>query len=946
MSPVPDPNPLPAADARERIAESVIDALYRELHRKAPSPVLHPRSRLDADLGFDSLARAELVNRLEEALGIELSAAALDGAETLGDLLRVLSDAPKAVRPAGARLFGAPAVSVRALPRADGAAPDEARTLTEALSWRVDRHPGATHAIVLGDSGPRELSYAALLEGARAIAAGLGRYGLSRGAPVALMLPTSVDYLHVFFGVLLAGLLPVPLYPPAHGHQLEDHVRRHTEILANAGAEALITVREAHRLAHWLKSRVRALRHILTVADLGRGGEAGPAPMPLSGDSIALLQYTSGSTGSPKGVVLTHGQLLANIRAMGTAIGASDRDVFVSWLPLYHDMGLIGAWLGSLYHGCLLVLMPPDAFLARPARWLRAIGEYRGTLTAAPNFGYEFAAQRVSDEELTGLDLSSLRIAFNGAEPVYPETIERFLRRFAPCGLPPQALTPVYGLAEVGVGLTFPPLGRGPLVDRIDRELLSRSGRAQPVPVGASQAIAFVSSGRPLAGYRLRIVDERGAEVAERTEGALQFEGPSATGGYYRNADATARLLSGNWRNTGDRAYIAAGELYITGRAKDMVIRRGRHIYPEEIESAVGAIEGVRKGCVAVFGAMADAIGTERLIVVAETRVSDASQRDALTRRIMERITSTLGEPADEVLLLAPHSVLKTSSGKLRRAATRQAYLEGALGRAPRSPFVQMLRLFRGSVSLAAHRRLERAMGVMFGLCAWGVLLVFALPTVVLTGCVGSPLRRWRLNHRAAARVVRVLRFPLVATWQGQGDLRTPHVLVVNHASYVDSLLISALLRERHRFGAKAELARVPVLGGYLRRMGTVFIERFAPGESTAEVGRLTEALRGGDSLVLFPEGTFTGVTGLRAFHLGAFQAAAAARVPVIAVALRGTRDVMREGRWLPRRAPVHAVIGPPLCAGEREDVFAAAVRLRDEARAHILRHCGEPDLT
>lgn len=946
MSPVPDSDPLPAAEARDRVAESVIDALYRELHHESPPPHLHPRSRLDADLGFDSLARAELVNRLEGALEVEISAAALDGAETLGDLLRVLSEAPKAARPAGARLFGAPAVTVRAVPRAGGGVPDAARTLTEALSWRVKHHPGATHAIVLADSGPRELSYAALLDGARAIASGLGRYGLSRGAPVALMLPTSLDYLHAFFGVLLAGFVPVPLYPPAHRHQLEDHVRRHTEILANAGAEALITVREAHRLAHWLKSRVRSLRHILTVADIGRGIRAEPVPMPLCADSIALLQYTSGSTGSPKGVVLTHGHLLANIRAMGSAIGASDRDVFVSWLPLYHDMGLIGAWLGSLYYGCLLVLMPPGAFLARPARWLRAIGEYRGTLTAAPNFGYELAAQRVSDEELKGLDLSSLRIAFNGAEPVYSETIERFLRRFTPCGLPLQALTPVYGLAEVGVGLTFPPLGRGPLVDRIDRERLSRSGRAQPVPVGTSRSITFVSSGKPLAGYRLRIVDERGAEVAERTEGALQFEGPSATGGYYRNAVATARLLSGNWRNTGDRAYIASGELYITGRAKDMVIRRGRHIYPEEIESAVGAIEGVRKGCVAVFGAMADAVGTERLIVVAETRVSDAAQRDALTRRIMECVTSTLGEPADEVLLLEPHGVLKTSSGKLRRAATRQAYLEGELGRAPSSPFVQMLRLIRGNVSLAARRRLERALGVAFGLFAWGVLLAFALPTLVLTGCVRSPLRRWRLNHRAAVRVLHVLRFPLVATWQGRGDLRAPHVLVVNHASYVDSLLISALLLEPHRFGAKAELARVPLLGGYLRKMGTLFIERSAPGQSTAEVGRITDALRGGDSVVLFPEGTFTGATGLRAFHLGAFEAAAAARVPVIAVALRGTRDVMRDGRRLPRRAPVQAVIGPPLCAGQREDVFAAAVRLRDEARAHILRHCGEPDLS
>ncbi|HEU0201848.1 MAG TPA: AMP-binding protein [Burkholderiaceae bacterium] len=300
---------------------------------------------------------------------------------------------------------------------------------------------------------------------------------------------------------------------------------------------------EAMVVARLLQARVPGLRHVITPQQLAAGDTARTdsdsfTPVLLSGEDIAFIQYTSGSTGSPKGVVLTHANLLPNIRAMQQAVAASPRDVFVGWLPLYHDMGLIGAFLGSLYVGFPLVVMSPLAFLAKPERWLRAIHRYRGTLSAGPNFAYELCLKRIDDAALAGLDLSSWRLAFNSAEAVSPDTVLRFAQRFARYGLRPEAITPVCGLAEAAVGLLFPPLGRGPLIDRIDRETFARAGRAIPA-AGDTNAQRFVACGRPLAGHTIRIVDDAGREVGERIEGRLEFKGPSATQGYFRNPSET-----------------------------------------------------------------------------------------------------------------------------------------------------------------------------------------------------------------------------------------------------------------------------------------------------------------------------------------------------------------------------------------------------------------------
>ncbi len=332
-----------------------------------------------------------------------------------------------------------------------------ASTLVDVLAWHGHSQPDRLHINIYTEGELKDkITFGALQQKATEVASGLQKRGIEPGQRVALMLPTSPDYFSSFFGVLLAGAIPVPLYPPARLSQIEEHLRRHIGILNNSLAALLITIPEVQPLARLLKAQAPALQGSVTVQQLVSHSNHYQAPE-IRAEDTAFLQYTSGSTGNPKGVVLSHANLLANIRAMGHCIEAKSSDVFVSWLPLYHDMGLIGAWLGSLYYGCQLVIMSPMAFLVHPENWLWAIHRHRGTLSASPNFGYEFCLKKIEDRDIDGLDLSSWRLAFNGAEPVSPTTVEDFPARFKQHGFGAQAMAPVYGLAESSVGLAFPP---------------------------------------------------------------------------------------------------------------------------------------------------------------------------------------------------------------------------------------------------------------------------------------------------------------------------------------------------------------------------------------------------------------------------------------------------------------------------------------------------------
>jgi 1-acyl-sn-glycerol-3-phosphate acyltransferase len=900
---------------------TILRAFARESRLSEPPEGITLETRLETDLGLDSLSRAELIARIERGLGVQLPNEALLAA-TPRDLLDLAS--------AGATDTDAVAAPGMLASLHEGI-PTSALTLLDALAWHGEHHGSRVHLVYYdGADQAHPITYADLVTGASQVAERLNKAGLASGATVAVMLPTGLDYFYAFFGILAAGGVPVPIYPPARPQQIEDHLRRHARILDNAGTVILITVPEARSVAQLLRLQVPSLREVMTLEGLGEEppgrGWAHPDP-----HAIALLQYTSGSTGDPKGVVLSHADLLANIRAMGEAVAIGPDDVFVSWLPLYHDMGLIGAWLGSLYFGIPLISMSPLAFLARPRRWLQAIHRHRGTLSAAPNFAYELCLTRLTDAPLEGLDLSSWRRAFNGAEPVSAQTLRRFAEHFAPHGLRPEALAPVYGLAEAAVGLAFPPADRGPRIDCIDRARFASDGYALPVQCDDPEVMEVVACGRPLPGYRVRIIDARGQLLPERHEGLLQFQGPSATRGYYRNPEATARLIRDGWHETGDRAYLAGGDIHLTGRVKDLIIRGGRNIYPYEVEQALGELPGVRKGCVAAFAALDPKQGSERLVIVAESKERDTVRRRALIQRMRERATDILGLPPDEIMLVPPRSVLKTSSGKLRRGDMRARYLSGKLRERPARPFWQLARV--GGLGLV--KRLRRLPRSLYAGYAWTIFSLIA--PWLWVGVMLTPRLTWRWNLlRSGVRLLRRLVFVrLTVTGAEHIPPAGSHaVLVANHQSYLDALALIETVAQPIRFIAKRELMVNPLVGHFLTRMGTLFVDRFDLQRGSADSARISTILTQGATLGFFPEGTFREQPGLLPFRMGAFAAASQAGVPVVPVVIMGTRELMPGDSFRPGPGAARVIIGPPLLP--TSDGWEAAVDLRDAARAWI----------
>jgi 1-acyl-sn-glycerol-3-phosphate acyltransferase len=892
---------------------------------------------LERTLGIDSLARMELMLRLEKAFGVRMPEAMVQEAQTPRDLLRALA----AAAPRQGAEFGPGSPAEAPVPAPGGwGLPQRAGTLIDVLQWHADRAGDRVHITLLGDDAPLEqLGHAGLLERARRVAAGLQRWGLAPGEGVALMLPTSLAFFEVFSGILLAGGVPIPIYPPFRASQIEDHLRRQARILDNGRAVLLISDEQAGLSASILRAGASALRSVFTLDRLlALGGSW--QPVPTGPQDTALLQYTSGSTGHPKGVVLTHANLLANIRAMGQALKAGSGDVFVSWLPLYHDMGLIGAWMGSLYHGVPLFVMPPQAFLARPSRWLQALHRHRGSLSAAPNFAYEVLATKVPDDELQGLDLSAWRAAANGAEPVHAATLARFAERFRPYGFDPRAMMPMYGLAENGVGLAFPPLGRGPKIDCIDRRMLHVDGRAEAVKAGqAPTGMQVVGCGQPLAGHEIRIVDARGAELPERREGRIEFRGPSATAGYFRNPEATRTLFRDDWLDTGDVGYIAEGEIYLTSRVKDLIIRGGHNIHPYDLEDAVGHLQGIRQGCVAVFGAADPTSSTDRVVVLAEARVSDPARRAALREHIAELSIALLGVPADEIVLAEPRTVLKTSSGKIRRAACRTLYEQGRLRGASRPVAWQVARLWLDAFARRLREPRQRVADTLYAGWLWALFGLVAAAAVPLALLPARGVRK-RAARGVARLIVRASMLPLHV--QGVEHLGARRAVVVaNHASYVDWLVLMAVLPAETSFVAKRALARSPPLRWVLSRMGTRFVERDDVHAGVEDAKALLRAALAGESLMFFPEGTLTRAPGLHEFQMGAFVTAAEAGLMVVPVSLRGTRSVLRDGSWWPHRHPVQIHVHAPVqarCAGWQE-----ALRLRDAARERIAATCGEP---
>jgi acyl carrier protein len=689
--------PTPAAHvtparAEEQVLE-IVRELLRDLGREDRAARATPDALFDRDLGMSSLDLLELIVRCESRFGVEAPDAAIADALTPALLARAIAESDPAPAVAG--------YEIRQPRRGPAPPADDAETFLEVLSRHAEFEPERVHAHLLEKDNGTDVTYGALLQSAAQTAAGLQALGLRQGETVAIMLPTGADFLHAFFGVMLAGGIAVPVFPPARPDQIEEYVLRQVRVLRHAEIRFLITFDRVKTLSRLLRLRLPSEAEIVTAGGLRDAG-MGMRVRPTDPAHYAVVQYTSGSTGDPKGVALTHANLLANVRAIGGAVGVRPGDAVVSWMPLYSDLGLVGTWLFSLYHGAPFTLLNPLDFLNRPERWLWAVHHSRATLSAGPNFGYELCARKAPAWSLDGLDLSSWRVAVNAGEAVLPATMDRFVERFAPYGFRREAFAAAYGLAENTVALAFPDAAHGPRVDVVDRDTFERTGQAQPAR--NAPAARFVASGKPLPDHEALVVGEDGAPLPERAQGRLLFRGPSRTEGYFRNAEATAEaMIPGGWMDSGDLAYIADGEIFFTGRRKECIIHKGRSLSPHDLELAAAEVSGVQPGAAVAFGILDVAAGTERIVIAAETLARRPRDRERVAAGVKRRLSESLGLDVD-VELLPPGTIPRTSNGKFRRNDARALYLDGRLHPRRRPAWQQLVALWRAAAAPGLRR--------------------------------------------------------------------------------------------------------------------------------------------------------------------------------------------------------------------------------------------------
>jgi fatty-acyl-CoA synthase len=552
------------------------------------------------------------------------------------------------------------------------------------LSAALDAFSGVTDrgfTFITSDGQEQVFSFDDLREEAMNRAAHFRALGLKKGDRVALVMPEGQDFVPTFLGAVWAGVIPVPLYPPLSLGKLDSYIDGLVAIMNRAEPTYLATTAKLEQVLWSAAARVPALKGVVTAETLTT-----PAPAKasreresVSGDDIVFLQFTSGSTSLPKGVEVTHASLRANAHSIivdGLKCDASDMGV--SWLPLYHDMGLIGFVLSPIFHDVQVTFIPTLSFVRNATMWLDVIHRKRGTITFAPNFAYALATKRAKPEQLQKWDLSCMKAFGCGAEPINPATLRAFVEKMAPAGLKPEALLPCYGMAEATLAISFIGLQDTLSTDVIDKDAYQANKKAEPVHVSAletSKGLEFVNCGRCFPGHDVGAFDDQGRRLKDRQVGELWVTGPSIARGYFKDAEATQRTFGGGWLRTGDLGYLVNGNVYITGRKKDLIIVNGRNYDPQRIEWIADDVPEVRRGSTVAFSVPGQT--SEDLIVVVESRTQKPEE---LKELVKQRINEQLQLTASDIVVAAPGSLPKTSSGKLQRQKTRAQYIEGTVG--------------------------------------------------------------------------------------------------------------------------------------------------------------------------------------------------------------------------------------------------------------------------
>ncbi|MFF3577202.1 fatty acyl-AMP ligase [Streptomyces mirabilis] len=564
-----------------------------------------------------------------------------------------------------------------------------ARSLVDLLTTHASQQPERTayRYLLTGDCDGeiQDISYGRLARRSRAVAAWLQERGLA-GSRALLLYPPGLEFISGYLGCLSAGVVAVPGLPPQGRSQNHRALTRMKRLIADADAKVILGAREVLAALAAQAEHLPELDGITCVATEDIPDEAADSwrEPDLTADSVAFLQYTSGSTSAPRGVMVTHGNLLDNQRAITERMGHTpdtlaeyEHELFVSWLPVYHDMGLIGPVLNTVHLGATATLFSPLHFLQRPARWLTALSRYRPHTSGGPNFAYELCLKHATPELLDGLDLGRWKVAFNGAEPVRAATLRRFAETFAPAGFRREALYPCYGLAEATLIVTGGSVDTPPT-------LAAAPGPGAHVDAGDAAA---VGSGRPIPGTTVVIADpERREELPEGEVGEIWVSGAGVAKGYWRNALATRDTFRATLKDrpdrflrTGDLGFLREGELFVTGRLKDLMVIDGRNHYPQDLELSAEMSHGaLRPGCTAAFSVDGGVEG-EQPVIVAETAPDAAADSERITEVIRSAIGEAHGLAVRDVVLVHPGTIPKTSSGKIQRHASRAAYLADAL---------------------------------------------------------------------------------------------------------------------------------------------------------------------------------------------------------------------------------------------------------------------------
>jgi fatty-acyl-CoA synthase len=548
-------------------------------------------------------------------------------------------------------------------------------TLVESLDLAAGRHPASTATF---PASSERLTLPEIAAASRVVAAALAARGVRPGDVVGVLMQTRAAFLTTLFGVLRLGAAASVLPTPGAAADGGAHAGRLATICDIGGIRQVVADDGMVPLVAEVAARTTAVApRAVTPAELAEplaepAAEPGDRPVVAAGD-LAVIQFTSGSTADPKGVMLTHGTVMAGLSACVVSGGFSPDDVFTQWVPHFHDMGLIGL-LSNLLNGSDVHVFSPMYFLRHPGRILTYLSEHRASIFTGPNFCYDYLAEAAADLDLSTLDLSAWRLAFNGAEPVDAGTVRRFGEALAPAGLPATTMYPVYGMAEATLAISFPAPGSPQHVEWVDRDRLATGRRAVRVAPGSAAGKAIVSCGRPVHGLRLRVVGEDGAAVADGGLGEIQIQGPAVSPGYFRNPAATAAARDGDWFRTGDLGVLLDGELYVTGRLKDMIIVRGVNFFAEDVEAIGRRHPGVLRGnCVAVAQ---NSTGAEHLAVVVEAgRGVDA---DELATDLLQTVRKELGLDEVVVHVVPPRWIPRTTSGKWRRGAARRQLESGA----------------------------------------------------------------------------------------------------------------------------------------------------------------------------------------------------------------------------------------------------------------------------